>query len=295
MFFMRETPGSPCAEGAAHRSAGRAGEDDARHSPRVPVEREGRSADHRRRVPPEELRGDRGSGASPRWPARTIRTSACSTATPPCRTWPASISPAPTTRPAPATRPAAGASLCATPARRRTRFRAPGRSSRTWFAGRFAALPRIADLESLLSFYQQARTGQGTSTPESKWPCAASWPIPNSSSAFEPPPADVAPNAPYRISDTELASRLSFFLWSSIPDDELLNLADSGQAARARRPRAADAPHAGRSAVARAGDQLRGPVAVSARSEERQSRFARVSRFRRQSAPGVPAGNGNAV
>jgi mono/diheme cytochrome c family protein len=35
-------------------------------------------------------------------------------------------------------------------------------------------------------------------------------------------------NTSYRISDLELASRLSFFLWSSIPDDELLNVAASG-------------------------------------------------------------------
>ena len=38
-----------------------------------------------------------------------------------------------------------------------------------------------------------------------------------------------------RISDTELASRLSFFLWSSIPDEELLDLAAKGPAARTRR------------------------------------------------------------
>jgi hypothetical protein len=43
-----------------------------------------------------------------------------------------------------------------------------------------------------------------------------------------------APSAPtargvYRISDVELASRLSFFLWSSIPDDELLDLAARGK------------------------------------------------------------------
>ena len=37
--------------------------------------------------------------------------------------------------------------------------------------------------------------------------------------------AGVAPNTVYRITDLELASRLSFFLWSSIPDDELLDLA----------------------------------------------------------------------
>jgi hypothetical protein len=38
-------------------------------------------------------------------------------------------------------------------------------------------------------------------------------------------PARAAPGAAYRISDLELASRLSFFLWSSIPDMELINLA----------------------------------------------------------------------
>jgi hypothetical protein len=41
-------------------------------------------------------------------------------------------------------------------------------------------------------------------------------------------PADVAPDTAYRISNLELASRLSFFLWSSIPDDELLNSAEDG-------------------------------------------------------------------
>ena len=34
-------------------------------------------------------------------------------------------------------------------------------------------------------------------------------------------PDDVAPGTAYRVNDIELASRLSFFLWSSIPDDEL--------------------------------------------------------------------------
>ena len=43
---------------------------------------------------------------------------------------------------------------------------------------------------------------------------------------FEGQPESVAPNTAYPITDIELASRLSFFLWSSIPDDELLNLAE---------------------------------------------------------------------
>ncbi len=46
---------------------------------------------------------------------------------------------------------------------------------------------------------------------------------------IEDQPASVSPNTPYRISDLELASRLSFFLWSSIPDDELLDLAVQGR------------------------------------------------------------------
>jgi mono/diheme cytochrome c family protein len=40
---------------------------------------------------------------------------------------------------------------------------------------------------------------------------------------------NVAAGAPYRISDIELASRLSFFMWSSIPDDELLDAAAAGR------------------------------------------------------------------
>jgi mono/diheme cytochrome c family protein len=44
-------------------------------------------------------------------------------------------------------------------------------------------------------------------------------------------PRNVAPGGVYRISDPELASRLSFFLWSSIPDDELLDLATRGKLA----------------------------------------------------------------
>jgi mono/diheme cytochrome c family protein len=55
-------------------------------------------------------------------------------------------------------------------------------------------------------------------------------------------PAGVAPKTAYRVGDLELASRLSFFLWSSIPDDELLAAAERGElrkpqvlAAQARR------------------------------------------------------------
>ena len=45
----------------------------------------------------------------------------------------------------------------------------------------------------------------------------------------EPPPQGLAAGAVYPISDVELASRLSFFLWSSVPDDELIDKAASGE------------------------------------------------------------------
>jgi mono/diheme cytochrome c family protein len=46
---------------------------------------------------------------------------------------------------------------------------------------------------------------------------------------IERDPSSAAPGSAYRLSDLELASRLSFFLWSSIPDDTLLDLATEGR------------------------------------------------------------------
>jgi hypothetical protein len=46
---------------------------------------------------------------------------------------------------------------------------------------------------------------------------------------IERDPVGVSPNTPYRIDDPELASRLSYFLWSSTPDDSLLAVAEAGK------------------------------------------------------------------
>jgi hypothetical protein len=46
---------------------------------------------------------------------------------------------------------------------------------------------------------------------------------------IEAPPTVLAADGNYHLSDLELASRLSFFLWSSIPDDQLLDLANKGR------------------------------------------------------------------
>ena len=81
-----------------------------------------------------------------------------------------------------------------------------------------------SDLETLLSFYQQGRN-KGTFDNGIELALRRILASPQFVFRFERDPANIAPDTNYRISDTELASRLSFFLWSSIPDDELLDLA----------------------------------------------------------------------
>ena len=77
------------------------------------------------------------------------------------------------------------------------------------------------DVRRLLEFYNDARARTG-SKPASRPRSSASWSIPSSCSASSATPGRPAARALYRLTDFELASRLSFFLWSSIPDDELL-------------------------------------------------------------------------
>ena len=89
------------------------------------------------------------------------------------------------------------------------------------------------------------------------------------------------------LSDLELASRLSFFLWSSIPDDELLTWRRRASCSTPAVLDAAGAPHAGRPEGRRARDELRRPVAVSAQPEEHPAELGGVSRLRRQPPPGA--------
>ncbi len=89
----------------------------------------------------------------------------------------------------------------------------------------FRRAPVDSDIESLLSFYQQERNKGGTFEAGIEIALRRILADPEFVFRFEPPPPNAAPGEPYRISDTELASRLSFFLWSSIPDEELLTLA----------------------------------------------------------------------
>src|SRR6185436_1087041 len=81
------------------------------------------------------------------------------------------------------------------------------------------------DLEGLLGFYQEGRK-LGTFEDGIELALRRILASPQFLVRLEKEPANVATGQSYRISDLELASRLSFFLWSSIPDDELINLAN---------------------------------------------------------------------
>ena len=103
------------------------------------------------------------------------------------------------------------------------------------------------DLATLMDFFRQGRkdggpsTGSGPSRAESRGGSFDSGidlalrrvlASPKFIFRTERDPAGMAPGAAYRVSDIDLASRLSFFIWSSIPDDELLDLAARGALSR---------------------------------------------------------------
>jgi hypothetical protein len=84
------------------------------------------------------------------------------------------------------------------------------------------------DTELLMSFYQQGRN-DGSFDQGIEMALNRILADPEFVFRKEVPPAGVKPGEKYRLSDVELASRLSFFLWSSIPDDQLLTLASQNK------------------------------------------------------------------
>jgi hypothetical protein len=88
-----------------------------------------------------------------------------------------------------------------------------------------------AEVERPLAFYRQGRSEGGFDEGIGQ-ALAAVLMNPEFLFRVELEPGQLAAGAVYRISDIELASRLSFFLWSSIPDDELLDVAARGELSR---------------------------------------------------------------
>jgi cytochrome c551/c552 len=85
-----------------------------------------------------------------------------------------------------------------------------------------------AEVETLMTFYRQGREA-GDFEVGLQHALARILVAPAFLLRTEDPPAGTAPGTVYGISDLALASRLSFFIWSSIPDDELLDLAVAGR------------------------------------------------------------------
>lgn len=84
------------------------------------------------------------------------------------------------------------------------------------------------DMDTLLSFYETGRKQEGA---ETGIETALSYMLSSPEFVLRPEidSTNVPPGAAYHISDLDLATRLSFFIWSSIPDGELLRVAEQGK------------------------------------------------------------------
>ena len=86
-----------------------------------------------------------------------------------------------------------------------------------------------SDIQAPVAFYDDARAQGGNFDAGIRAGLVRILASPAFVFRAEEDPAGLRAGAAHRITDLELASRLSFFLWSSIPDDELLDLAVEGR------------------------------------------------------------------
>jgi mono/diheme cytochrome c family protein len=88
---------------------------------------------------------------------------------------------------------------------------------------------READVTELLKYFDEGRKRRGTFDGGVQMVVRRVLADPAFLFRAEPEPAGAAAGAAYRLGDLETASNLSFFLWSSIPDEQLLRVAESGR------------------------------------------------------------------
>jgi hypothetical protein len=86
-----------------------------------------------------------------------------------------------------------------------------------------------ADLAALMAFFEAGRADKGTFEGGVQIALRRMLASPEFMFRIERDPEGAAPGEAFALSDVELASRLSFFLWSSIPDEELLGVAERGR------------------------------------------------------------------
>src|SRR5688572_24864749 len=93
--------------------------------------------------------------------------------------------------------------------------------------------PTAQEVTSLMAFFDQGRKS-GTFDDGIEFALRLILASPHFLVRAEQEPATLRAGQSYRIRDLELASRLSFFLWSSVPDDELITLATQGRLSQPR-------------------------------------------------------------
>src|SRR5204862_572894 len=86
-----------------------------------------------------------------------------------------------------------------------------------------------AEMKQLMGFFESGRQKGGSFDSGIETALAFTLVSPQFLFRFDKDPDNVAAGSSYRVSDLELASRLSFFIWSSIPDDQLLDVAIKGR------------------------------------------------------------------
>ena len=136
-----------------------------------------------------------------------------------------------TCRPQPAAAPGTAANEAA--AAPGTATTAEERACATEIVSRLARLAyrrpvTSGDIDTLLGFFESGREGGGDFTAGIQLALERMLVDPDFLLRIERDPAGAAPGAPYRLSDVEVASRLSFFLWGSIPDEPLFDAAERG-------------------------------------------------------------------
>ncbi|MGC4083238.1 MAG: DUF1595 domain-containing protein [Vicinamibacterales bacterium] len=136
-----------------------------------------------------------------------------------------------------------------------------------------------AEVQTLVGFYKSGRSDGGDFDTGIQFAIERLLVSPNFLLRVEKDPATAAAGTPYRISNLELASRLSFFLWSSIPDDELIDRGGSRSSEQHHRARPAGEADARGSESRPVDCQLRGAVALPAQSEEAHARPGALRRL----------------
>ena len=127
------------------------------------------------------------------------------------------------------------------------------------------------DIAERLAYYEDGRADGGSFERGIEFALAGILASPHFLYRAEEAPAGVTAGT-YRITDLELASRLSFFLWNTIPDDELRTVAVAQRAPRARDLARAGRAHARRSARRDARLELRVPMAAPRQARRPRAR-----------------------